>query len=58
MTSLKATAGNAENISNQLAAIMAKINMGDGTLGRLIQDSSKAHNLDQAILNLKKIQRV
>lgn len=54
LTSLKATAGNAENISNQLAAIMAKINKGDGTLGRLIQDSSMAHNLNQTILNLQK----
>ena len=31
-----------------------KINSGDGTLGRLIQDTTIARNLDQTILNLKK----
>jgi len=54
MTSLKVTAGNAENISYQLSAVMNKINRGDGTLGRLIQDPSMADNLNQIILNLKK----
>ncbi len=54
MASLKATAGNAENISYQLAGITNKINSGDGTLGRLIKDSSMANNLNQTILNLKK----
>lgn len=54
MTSLKVTAGNAEDISHQLAEIMNKINRGEGTLGRLIQDSTIAENLNQAILNLKK----
>jgi len=54
MASLKVTADNAENISYQLAGIMNKINRGDGTLGRLIQDSSMADNLDQTILNLRK----
>ncbi len=54
MASLKVTARNAENISYQLAAIMNKINKGDGTLGRLIQDSNMADNLNQTILNLKK----
>jgi len=54
MTSFKVTARNAETISYQLAAIMNKINKGDGTLGRLIQDSKMADNLNQTILNLKK----
>jgi phospholipid/cholesterol/gamma-HCH transport system substrate-binding protein len=54
MASLKTTARNAENISNQLAAITTKINNGDGTLGRLIQDSSMADNLNQTILNFKR----
>ena len=54
MASLKVTAGNAEDISHQLALIMYKINRGDGTLGRLIQDSTIAENLNQTILNLKK----
>jgi phospholipid/cholesterol/gamma-HCH transport system substrate-binding protein len=54
MASFKVTAKNAENFSFQLAAIMNKINNGDGTLGRLIQDPSMADNLNQTILNLKK----
>jgi len=54
MASLQVTAGNAEIISQQLAEIMIKINSGDGTLGRLIQDSSIAENLNQTMFNLKK----
>ena len=54
MKSLKITAGNVEIISYQLAEIMNKINKGDGTLGRLIQDTAIAQNLNQTILNLKK----
>ena len=52
--SLQVTAGNAEVISYQLADIMTKINGGEGTLGRLIQDSTIAENLNQTIVNLKK----
>ncbi len=54
MASLQITAGNAEIISEQLAEIMSKINGGNGTLGRLIQDSTIAENLNQTIFNLKK----
>ncbi len=54
MKSLKVTAANAEDISQQLAIIMNKINKGDGTLGRLIQDSTMAENLNQTIINFKK----
>jgi phospholipid/cholesterol/gamma-HCH transport system substrate-binding protein len=54
MASLKVTAGNAEIISQQLAEIMSKINSGNGTLGRLIQDSTIAENLNQTMSNLKK----
>ncbi len=54
MASLKVTAFNAEDISHQLALIMNKINKGDGTLGRLIQDSTIAENLSQTIMNFKK----
>ena len=54
MASLKVTAGNAEIISLQLAEIMTKINSGHGTLGRLIQDTTIAQNLNQTIINLKK----
>lgn len=54
MVSLKVTAGNAELITQELAEIMSKINNGDGTLGRLIQDTTIAKNIDQTIINLKK----
>ena len=54
IASLEITAGNAEIVSQQLAEIMININSGTGTLGRLIQDTTIARNLDQTILNLKK----
>ena len=54
MESLQVTAGNAEIISQQLAEIMIKINGGRGTLGKLIQDTTIAQNLNQTIMNLKK----
>ena len=54
MKSLKVTAGNAEIITGQLAQIMVKINKGDGTLGRLIQDKTIAENLSKTMSNLKK----
>lgn len=54
MASLQVTAGNAEIVSQQLAEIMLKINSGNGTLGRLIQDSTIAENINQTIVNLKK----
>jgi phospholipid/cholesterol/gamma-HCH transport system substrate-binding protein len=54
MQSLNVTAGNAEIITGQLAEILIKINSGSGTLGRLIQDSTIAENINQTIVNLKK----
>jgi phospholipid/cholesterol/gamma-HCH transport system substrate-binding protein len=54
MASLHVTAGNAEIISRQLAEIMFNINNGNGTLGRLIQDSTIAKNFDETMLNLRK----
>lgn len=54
MASLNVTAANVEVITDQLAEIMMKINRGNGTLGRLIQDSTIAENLNQTIVNLKK----
>jgi len=54
MASLEVTAGNAEIISHQLAQIMFNINNGNGTLGRLIMDSTMAHNVDQTMVNLQK----
>jgi len=54
MSSLKVTADNAAIISFQLAEILIKVNSGNGTLGRLIEDSTIAENLNQTIVNLKK----
>jgi phospholipid/cholesterol/gamma-HCH transport system substrate-binding protein len=57
MKSLHATAINAEIITAQLAEIMININSGEGTLGRLIQDSTIAENINQTIVNLKRSSR-
>lgn len=46
MASLQITA-------DQLAEIMMKINSGQGTIGRLIQDTAIAENIDGIISNLK-----
>lgn len=54
MASLQVTAGYAEIISQQLAEIMVKVNSGNGTLGRLIQDTTIASNLGQTMVNLRK----
>jgi len=53
MESMQITADNAAIISYQLADIMVNINSGNGTLGRLIQDSTIAENIDRTIINLK-----
>ncbi len=54
MASLEVTAGNAEIITHQMAEIMININNGNGTLGRLIMDSTIAHNVGQTMQNLEK----
>ena len=54
MASLQVTANNAAIVSSQLAEILIKVNSGSGTLGRFIQDSTIAENINQTILNLKK----
>jgi phospholipid/cholesterol/gamma-HCH transport system substrate-binding protein len=54
MSSIQLTANNAAIISQQLAEIMTKVNSGNGTLGRFIQDSTIAENINQTISNLKK----
>lgn len=54
MASLAVTAGNAEIITAELAEVMMKVNSGQGTIGRLIQDSAIADNLSATMLNLKK----
>ena len=53
MQSLSITAINAEIITDQLAEIMININQGEGTLGRLIQDTTIAENINKTIINLK-----
>jgi phospholipid/cholesterol/gamma-HCH transport system substrate-binding protein len=54
MASLKVTADNAAIISNQLAQILGKVYKGNGTLGRLLRDSTMAENINQTIVSLKK----
>ena len=54
MASLQVTAGNAEIITKELSEIMYKINKGNGTLGRLIQDPTIANNISESISNIKK----
>jgi phospholipid/cholesterol/gamma-HCH transport system substrate-binding protein len=53
MRSLKITADNAALASNDIVGIVAKINSGQGTIGRLIKDEKMANNLDQTVANLK-----
>jgi phospholipid/cholesterol/gamma-HCH transport system substrate-binding protein len=53
MASLQGTAVNAEVISQELAEIMIKVNSGNGTIGRLIQDTTIANNLSQTMKNIK-----
>lgn len=54
MKSLKTSAESAEVITLQLAEIMMNINSGEGILGRLIQDSTIAENVNLTIENFKK----
>lgn len=54
ISSLKVTVGNAEVVSDQLAEILYNINNGNGTLAKLIKDTTIAENIDQTIINLKK----
>jgi len=50
---LDAIMANLEVTSEQLAEIMFKINSGNGTLGRLINDSSIANDFGKTMVNLK-----
>jgi phospholipid/cholesterol/gamma-HCH transport system substrate-binding protein len=54
MASVKVTADNAAIISNQVSEILTKINSGNGTLGRLLEDSTMAENINQTIVSLRK----
>jgi phospholipid/cholesterol/gamma-HCH transport system substrate-binding protein len=53
IASLQVSAANAEVITDQLAEVMIKVNNGNGTLGRLIQDPTIANNLSQTMQNMK-----
>jgi phospholipid/cholesterol/gamma-HCH transport system substrate-binding protein len=44
---------NAAIITSELAEIMVKINGGSGTIGRLLQDSTIAENINMTIMNLR-----
>lgn len=54
MASLQTSASNAEIITLQLSQIMMNINSGEGTIGRMIQDTTIAENISQTIENFKK----
>lgn len=54
MASLQVTADNAAVATEEIAEILYKVNNGNGTLGRLINDDEIAENIDQTIVNLKK----
>ncbi|MDD4149221.1 MAG: MlaD family protein [Bacteroidales bacterium] len=54
MADMQVSVSNIAIITNELAEIMIKINKGEGTIGRLLQDSTIAENLDMTILNLRK----
>jgi len=53
MKRLQTTVGKTEVASNQLGEIMVKINSGEGTVGKLIQDTTIANNLNETMINLK-----
>ncbi|MGZ4047043.1 MAG: MlaD family protein, partial [Bacteroidia bacterium] len=54
MANLNATGENATIISGELAEILHKVNTGNGTIGRLLHDSTIADNLGQTIRYLKR----
>lgn len=51
--SLGVSAKHVEIVTEQLAQIMTNINQGNGTLGRLIQDSTIAQDINETIINFK-----
>lgn len=54
LVKIKVTADNAATISDQLVEILLKVNSGNGTINRLLQDSTIAENINKTIINLKK----
>lgn len=53
MESLQITADNAAIASEEIAEILVKVNDGQGSLGKLINDDSMANDLDATMTNLK-----
>jgi len=53
MASLKSTASSTGTSLKQFEEILSSINNGQGTLGRLINDTITSNNIDQTIINLK-----
>ena len=53
MASLQVTADNAAIATGEITEILQKVNSGNGTLGKLIQDETMANNIDKTIVNLK-----
>lgn len=54
LANLSKTGENATIISGELAEIIHKVNTGNGTIGRLLRDSTIAENIGQTIRNLKR----
>ncbi len=53
MESLQVTADNAAMATGEITEILAKVNSGKGSLGKLINDDSMANDLDATMYNLK-----
>lgn len=53
MESLQVTADNAAMVTGEITEILAKVNSGKGSLGKLINDDSMANDLDATMNNLK-----
>jgi len=53
MASLQITADNAAIATDEITEILYKVNRGEGTLGRLLNDEDIANNIDATIENLK-----
>lgn len=51
---LKVTVDHAEVVAQQVEEISTKINTGNGTLARLINDSTMSRNFNQTVINLRK----
>lgn len=51
--SLSVTADNAAVATGQISEMLENINKGQGTLGRLIRDTTMAENIDRTIVNLR-----